>query len=180
LNQIAWFDVVFNRGNFMNARSILNWLACCTLINVQGGANAWAGNLNEKSALPSPQDTAPAGGDFSFDSVPLPLQPVDHDGHDKQVDNAHNNAQLPNTTGLPIKYWGNSFSGKFHRPSCPFAQVMSLRHVIFFNFRRQAVESGQTPCRYCLPPFWTSVKSKILPPEPQKCSESIKFVETGN
>lgn len=65
---------------------------------------------------------------------------------------------------LPIKYWGNSFSLKFHRPSCPFAKAMSAHHVMFFNFRKQAVESGQAPCRYCLPPNWTTVRASIWHP----------------
>lgn len=66
-------------------------------------------------------------------------------------------------TNLPIKYWGNSFSLKFHRPSCPFAKAMSADHVMFFNFRREAVDSGQVPCRYCLPPNWTTVRATIMP-----------------
>jgi hypothetical protein len=74
---------------------------------------------------------------------------------------------------LPVKYWGNSFSLKFHRPSCPFAQAMSADHVMFFNFRKQAVDGGQTPCRYCLPPFWTTVKASILPsPHSQESAQS--------
>ena len=64
----------------------------------------------------------------------------------------------------PIKYWGNSFSLKFHRPSCPFAKAMSAHHVMFFNFRRQAVEAGQVPCRYCLPPNWTTVRAALWHP----------------
>ncbi|MBS1953082.1 MAG: hypothetical protein JST89_02790 [Cyanobacteria bacterium SZAS-4] len=65
---------------------------------------------------------------------------------------------------LPIKYWGNSFSLKFHRPSCPFAKAMSAHHVMFFNFRRQAIDSGQVPCRYCLPPNWTTVRASLWHP----------------
>lgn len=71
---------------------------------------------------------------------------------------------------LPVKYWGNSFSLKFHRPSCPFAQAMSANHVIFFNFRKEAVEAGQVPCRYCLPPTWNSVKAVLLNPAHQPSS----------
>jgi hypothetical protein len=63
---------------------------------------------------------------------------------------------------LPIKYLGNCFSGKFHRPSCKFGKAISASHVALFNFRWQAVQSGQVPCRYCLPPTWTSVKAVIL------------------
>ncbi len=66
---------------------------------------------------------------------------------------------------LPVKYWGNSFSLKFHRPSCAFARAMNARHVVFFHFRRQAIESGQRPCRYCLPPFIKRVECKLLPRE---------------
>ncbi|HEY9731443.1 MAG TPA: hypothetical protein V6C89_05990 [Drouetiella sp.] len=77
------------------------------------------------------------------------------------------------TSGLPIKYWGNSFSLKFHRPSCPFAKAMSAHHVMFFNFRKQAVDLGQLPCRYCLPPDWTSVRAAIWhPAEPSVKSQT--------
>ena len=64
---------------------------------------------------------------------------------------------------LPYKYVGNNFSGKFHRPSCPFAKAMSTWHAELFHFRRQAVEAGQKPCRYCLPKEWTEVRAAILP-----------------
>ena len=61
------------------------------------------------------------------------------------------------------KYIGNSFSAKFHRPSCPFAKVMEARHIVLCQFRRDAVSYGMTPCRYCLPPFWLTVKAAIIP-----------------
>lgn len=66
---------------------------------------------------------------------------------------------------LPYKYVGNNFSGKFHRPSCLFAKAMSARHACLFHFRKQAVGAGQVPCRWCLPPNWTTVRAKILPAE---------------
>lgn len=65
--------------------------------------------------------------------------------------------------GSPVKYWGNSYSNKFHRPSCVFAKAMNARHVVFFHFRREAVAAGQVPCRYCLPPIVKRVQCKILP-----------------
>jgi hypothetical protein len=63
----------------------------------------------------------------------------------------------------PVKYWGNSSSAKFHKPSCPFAKAMNSRHVVFFHFRREAIEAGQEPCRYCLPPFVKRVRCVLLP-----------------
>jgi hypothetical protein len=71
---------------------------------------------------------------------------------------------------LPYKYVGNSFSLKFHRPSCPFAKAMSVRHVQLFHFRREAIAAGEKPCRYCLPPWWKSVKVFLKPAEPS-CPE---------
>ncbi len=63
------------------------------------------------------------------------------------------------------KYTGNLFSLKFHRPSCKFARAMWREHVIRFQYRKQAVDAGQKPCRYCLPPDWKSVDSKIVSPQ---------------
>jgi hypothetical protein len=80
----------------------------------------------------------------------------------------------------PIKYWGNSFSLKFHRPSCPFAKAMSAHHVIFFNFRKQAVDAGQAPCRYCLPPNWNTVKAVLLKPSNSVQEPSLPSESPGN
>jgi hypothetical protein len=64
----------------------------------------------------------------------------------------------------PYKYVGNSFSLKFHRPSCRFAKAMSVNHVQLFHFRRQAIEAGEKPCNYCLPQSWGSVKAVVKAP----------------
>jgi hypothetical protein len=63
---------------------------------------------------------------------------------------------------LPYKYIGNTFSNKFHRPWCPFSQVMNAKHANFFCFRYQAIDDGFTPCRYCLPPYTKSVHAVLL------------------
>jgi hypothetical protein len=73
---------------------------------------------------------------------------------------AQTNSQVP----LPYKYVGNSYSLKFHRPSCPFAKAMSVNHVQLFHFRREAIEAGEKPCNYCLPQSWGSVKAVVKPP----------------
>ena len=61
------------------------------------------------------------------------------------------------------KYVGNINSGKFHRLTCIFARIMSKDKVINFDFRRQAIDAGQTPCRWCLPPVVTSVRGSLIP-----------------
>lgn len=60
------------------------------------------------------------------------------------------------------KYFGNSFSNKFHRPSCLFAKAISRRNLVLFQSRQQAIAAHFTPCRYCLPPVWLSVHGTIM------------------
>src|SRR5688572_9570674 len=64
---------------------------------------------------------------------------------------------------LPYKYVGHNVSLKFHRPSCPFARLMNVRHLELFHFRKEAIEAKYSPCRYCLPPWWKSCSVRILP-----------------
>jgi len=71
----------------------------------------------------------------------------------------------------PYKYVGNNFSFKFHRPSCPFARAMSVRHVELFHFRRDAIAAGQKPCRYCLPPDWKTVRLEMLAADPEQAGK---------
>jgi hypothetical protein len=61
----------------------------------------------------------------------------------------------------PYKYTGNLYSHKFHRPSCPYCRVMAIYKRTRFHFRHQAVAAGYVPCRYCLPPVWTTVRAVI-------------------
>lgn len=61
-----------------------------------------------------------------------------------------------------FKYVGNKFSGKFHRPWCPFEQTMAAHNAVFFHWRREAVTAGFSPCRYCLPPFVKQVRCVLL------------------
>ncbi|MDR3613502.1 MAG: hypothetical protein P4L53_08040 [Candidatus Obscuribacterales bacterium] len=60
------------------------------------------------------------------------------------------------------QFWGNSYSLKFHLKSCPFALAMNPRHVQFLKNAKEALELGEKPCRYCLPPYTLEVSCKIL------------------
>jgi hypothetical protein len=81
-------------------------------------------------------------------------------------------------TEIPYKYVGNLSSLKFHRPWCPFAKVMSPTKMSLFHFRKDAIAQGFSPCRYCLPPFWTTVRAKIL--SPQTCNQDQGVEEAGS
>lgn len=72
----------------------------------------------------------------------------------------------PEASDLPVKYIGNLESHKFHRPSCPFARIMSVSKRVKFHYRSQAVACGHLPCRYCLPAVWKKVKAVILTTTP--------------
>jgi hypothetical protein len=73
------------------------------------------------------------------------------------------NAEGDDSAGVETcHFWGNSYSLKFHRKSCPFALAMNPRHVQFLKNAREALELGEKPCRFCLPPYWLDVSCKIL------------------
>jgi hypothetical protein len=119
-------------------------------LNVYGGdAQAESGAVNAQNPTSAEKDSN------SSTSAPNTVQP-----NDTHAPNGENGGSC---LVRPVKYWGNSFSGKFHRPSCAFAQAMNARHVLFFHFRCEAVAAGEQPCRYCLPPYVKHVQCKILP-----------------
>lgn len=62
------------------------------------------------------------------------------------------------------KYVGNNFSLKFHLTSCPFAMQMWKQRRHPFRFKKEAVNQGYRPCRYCLPPYWTEVHAVLRLP----------------
>ena len=81
---------------------------------------------------------------------------------------------------LPYKYYGNNFSHKFHRPSCPFGSCISHRHLVLFHFRKEAIAANFTPCCYCLPPFWLTVHSVILPKQDKNVQITIDNIKESS
>lgn len=82
---------------------------------------------------------------------------------------------------VAYKYIGNNFSLKFHKPSCPFAKAMWTGHTELFHFRKDAVAAKYTPCRYCLPPSWTTVNATILAPKAQNPqSDAVSAPESSH
>jgi hypothetical protein len=63
---------------------------------------------------------------------------------------------------ISYKYFGNSDSNKFHRPSCIYASAISKRHLVLFQWRWQAIAAHFQPCRYCLPPVVKSTHAVLL------------------
>ena len=48
-------------------------------------------------------------------------------------------------------YLASSNSGKFHDPSCEWAQKISGKNKVVFNSRDEAINSGYQPCQVCNP-----------------------------
>ncbi len=48
-------------------------------------------------------------------------------------------------------YWASSSSGKFHNPSCEWAQKISGKNKVVFHSRDEAISSGYQPCSVCNP-----------------------------
>ena len=48
-------------------------------------------------------------------------------------------------------YWASSKSGKFHLPSCEWAQKISSSNKVVFHSRDEAINSGYVPCQVCGP-----------------------------
>ena len=63
---------------------------------------------------------------------------------------------------LLYKYQGNMVSGKFHRPDCPYAQIMNRHKKVFIARRNEALERGFRPCRFCLPRVQKTVRARLL------------------
>ena len=50
-----------------------------------------------------------------------------------------------------VTYWASSKSGKFHYPSCEWAQKIYGSNKVVFHSREKAINSGYVPCQVCGP-----------------------------
>jgi methylphosphotriester-DNA--protein-cysteine methyltransferase len=50
-----------------------------------------------------------------------------------------------------FKYIGSSFSMKYHRPQCEWAQKISKHNRVTFKGGKEAVAAGYAPCKVCRP-----------------------------
>ncbi len=67
---------------------------------------------------------------------------------------------------LNYKYVGNKESFKFHKLTCPYALCMAKFRRNYFLYRYLAIEANYQPCKFCLPPYWVSVKADIINKNP--------------
>jgi hypothetical protein len=175
-------------------------MSTCLLLQAQaacGQSNSEGTQPNNGSPLPNSQDAQPfsessqtssespqtfSESPQTFSESPQPnsesLRPDKTGGQ--------SNAQAPSADGpppasgdeaKPYKYTGNLYSHKFHRPRCPFSRAMAACKRTRFHFRYQAVAQGYKPCRYCLPPTWTTVRATIKCQDIDKTSANKKSAD---
>jgi hypothetical protein len=92
----------------------------------------------------------------------------------KQFDCSQPSADHKLCPQISYKYVGCSASNKFHRPGCIFAKAISSRHLVLFQWRKQAIAAQFQPCGYCLPPVWLSTHCVILPLNSSNTSSNQK------
>ena len=60
-------------------------------------------------------------------------------------------AKSSSSSSSAATYWASSNSGKFHNPSCEWAQKISGKNKVVFHSREEAINSGYVPCQVCSP-----------------------------
>ena len=66
-------------------------------------------------------------------------------------DDSSVNTGTSSSSSSGATYWASSSSGKFHNPSCEWAQKISSKNKVVFHSRDEAINSGYQPCSVCNP-----------------------------
>ena len=61
------------------------------------------------------------------------------------------NSDSSSSSDSSATFWASKKSGKFHDPSCEWAQKISDKNKVVFNSRNEAIANGYTPCDVCNP-----------------------------
>ena len=60
-------------------------------------------------------------------------------------------AQVTQAQVAEYAYIASANSEVFHRPACKWAKKISLRNLVGFKSREDAINSGRRPCKVCEP-----------------------------
>ena len=61
------------------------------------------------------------------------------------------NTQNSNSHNSANEYWASSKTGKFHLPTCEWAEKISDNNKIVYQSRNDAIADGKQPCSVCNP-----------------------------
>lgn len=86
-----------------------------------------------------------SNGNVLYQNFTSKIKTTENVTKDKPVDSKKTSSSSGST------FWGSSNSGKFHKPSCEWAQKISGKNKVVFHSRDEAISSGYSPCSVCNP-----------------------------
>lgn len=84
-----------------------------------------------------------SNGNVLYQNFTSKIKTTENVTKDKPVDSKKTSSSSGST------FWGSSNSGKFHKPSCEWAQKISGKNKVVFHSRDEAISSGYQPCSVC-------------------------------
>ena len=87
-----------------------------------------------------------SNGNVLYQNFTSKIKTTDNITKDKPVEKTKTSSSSSDAT-----YWASSNSGKFHNPSCEWAQKISSKNKVVFHSRDEAISSGYQPCSVCNP-----------------------------
>lgn len=64
------------------------------------------------------------------------------------------------TLAFSGEFYASKHSNKYHYPGCRWARKIKPSNLIVFPSPEQAVKAGYRPCKVCMPPLRSGVKSR--------------------
>ena len=86
-------------------------------------------------------------GHVLYQNVTFKIKTTENITKDKPVEKT----ESKNSASSSATYWASSNSGKFHNPSCEWAQKISGKNKVVFHSRDEALNAGYRPCQVCSP-----------------------------
>ena len=87
-----------------------------------------------------------SNGNVLYQNFTSKIKTTENVTKDKPVEKTKTSSSSSGST-----FWASSNSGKFHKPSCEWAQKISGKNKVVFHSRDEAISSGYSPCSVCNP-----------------------------
>ena len=105
---------------------------------------------NSKKVAKMSIEVTDDNGNVVFNNTTVALKKTKDITKDKPVEKKTTKS-TSSSSSSGTTYWGSSKSGKFHRPSCEWAQKIYGSNKVVFHSRDEAISSGYQPCQVCSP-----------------------------
>ena len=92
-----------------------------------------------------------ASGMFSNDNSGNDTQVEKTDTAEPIKEDTSSSSNDSDASASTTEYWASAKAGKFHLPSCEWAQKISEDNKIIYQSREDAIADGKEPCGACNP-----------------------------